>query len=181
MSALVVVVLSAVYTKRAIDRRLASVHVEEEVQVEEQHYLLGSSSSSHGEEESQAGVPAGGEGCAGRAHRGVMVSVETPVLVRRASSAEQPASGRLVQQQQQQPLRTLGGTSSSSSQPSWGSGVAVKLGFGWAGGRKLKVSEDLESDAAVPLHSGSPPGAGDCEGSCGGGASKAMRVNRNGH
>lgn len=59
VSALVVVVLSAVYTRRAIDRRLAHVHVHEEVRVEEQHVLLGADAM----------------------HRGVVVSVERPVVL----------------------------------------------------------------------------------------------------
>lgn len=66
VSALVVMVLSAVYTKRAIDRRLAHVHVHEEVQVEEQHLLLGSRQAS--------------------TSSGVVVSVETPVVVAAGSS-----------------------------------------------------------------------------------------------
>lgn len=60
-------VLSAVYTKRAIDRRLAHVHVHEEVRVEEQHFLLG--------------------GAQDTAQRGVLVSVETPVVVADGSSS----------------------------------------------------------------------------------------------
>jgi hypothetical protein len=45
VSALVVVVLSAVYTKRAIDRRLAHVHVYEETQVRGQ--MTGSGGECH--------------------------------------------------------------------------------------------------------------------------------------
>eukprot|EP00878_Enallax_costatus_P004668 GHUV01004916.1.p1 GENE.GHUV01004916.1~~GHUV01004916.1.p1 ORF type:complete len:449 (+),score=138.08 GHUV01004916.1:667-2013(+) len=71
VSALVVVVASAVYTKRAIDRRLAHVHVHEEVRVEEQHFLLG--------------------GVQDTAQRGVMVSVETPVVVADGSGTSREA------------------------------------------------------------------------------------------
>lgn len=62
VTAVVVVVLSAVYTKRAIDRRLAQLQVHEEVRVEEQHFLLGEA-----------------EGGTAGPH-GVVVSVETPLL-----------------------------------------------------------------------------------------------------
>jgi hypothetical protein len=179
VSALIVVVLSAVYTKRAIDRRLASVHLEEEVHVEEQHYLLGSGSN-HGDEETPrfgapvVGAPAG----EASTHRGVMISVETPMLVRRSSSAE--AGSR---SSQQQPLRTL----DTNSQPSWGARVASRLGFGAGssvGTRKVKVTDDFDvEDFSVPLH-GNQSGSGS-EGGSGVGssssASKATCINRNGH
>lgn len=181
VSALVVVVLSAVYTKRAIDRRLASVHVEEEVHVDEQHYLLGAGSSQEDEESQRlgsaavAGAPAG-EGEAS-AHRAVMISVETPMLVRRSSSAD---PGSRAGQQQQQPLPMLG---DGSNHQSWGARVVRKLGFGGGAGRKLKVSEDLECDAAVPLHLDSPGSSNDGGSGVGnsGNGSKSNCINRNGH
>jgi hypothetical protein len=79
VSALAVVVLSGVYTKRAIDKRLAQVHVHEEVEVEEQHFLLGSGSSSGG------GAAADGE--EREVMRQVVVSVEAPQYVVERSSA----------------------------------------------------------------------------------------------
>lgn len=182
VSALIVVVLSAVYTKRAIDRRLASVHLEEEVHVEERHYLLGSGSN-HGDEEAPrfgaavATAPAGESEAS--THRGVMISVETPMLVRRSSSTE--AGSR---SSQQQPLRTL----DTNSQPSWGARVASRLGFGGGSSsvstRKVKVTDDFDAeDFAVPLH-GNQSGSGS-EGGSGVGssssASKATCINRNGH
>jgi hypothetical protein len=79
VSALAVVVLSGVYTKRAIDKRLAQVHVHEEVEVEEQHFLLGSS----------GGAAAAAEGDDGEVMRGVVVSVEAPrYVVERSGSRE---------------------------------------------------------------------------------------------
>jgi hypothetical protein len=145
VSALIVVVLSAVYTKRAIDRRLASVHIEEEVVVDEQHFLLGASGSSHDDEETAltastaAGAPAGEHG----SRHGVMISVETPMLVVRRSSSE-PGS------KQQQPLRTLG-DSSGVNQLGWGARVASRLGLGAGSSsgstRKLKVTDDFDADA----------------------------------
>jgi hypothetical protein len=180
VSALIVVVLSAVYTKRAIDRRLASVHLEEEVHVEEQHYLLGSGSNYGDEETPPFGAPVPGAPAGeseSSTHRGVMISVETPMLVRRSSSAE--AGSR---SSQQQPLRTL----DTNSQPSWGARVASRLGFGAGSGggtRKVKVTDDFESEGfSVPLH-GNQSGSGS-EGGSGVGsssASKATCINRNGH
>jgi hypothetical protein len=175
VSALIVVVLSAVYTKRAIDRRLASVHVEEEVIVDEQHFLLGASSSSHDDEEtaltaSAAGAPAGESG----SRHGVMISVETPMLVVRRSSSE-PGS------KQQQPLRTLG-DSSGANQLGWGARVASRLGLGAGTSsgstRKLKVTDDFDADAPTQLQQ--PGGFGDPVGSSSH-SSKACCKNRNGH
>lgn len=174
MSALIVVVLSAVYTKRAIDRRLASVHVEEEVVVDEQHFLLGASSSSHDDEEtaltaSGAGAPAGEHG----SRHGVMISVETPMLVVRRSSSE-PGS------KQQQPLRTLG-DSSGANQLGWGARVASRFGLGAGSSsstRKLKVTDDFDTDAPTvpqqPTEFGDPVGSSSH-------SSKACCKNRNGH
>ena len=148
VSALIVVVLSAVYTKRAIDRRLASVGVQEEVQVEEQHYLLGSEEPS-GFGGGLAVAPAGHDDSS--THRGVMVSVETPVLVRRSSSCGDASKLHSQHQQQlQQPLHTL----TDAATGNWGLRVAQKLGFsaGSSGRQKLKASEDLEADATGAMH-----------------------------
>lgn len=192
VSALIVVVLSAVYTKRAIDKRLASVHVEETVQVQEQHtFLLGgrSSTASHDDEEAAAGsahgngVSTGGQAPAGEGgvRHGVMISVETPMLVVRSrSSSSEPGS-------KQQPLRTLG-ANPAGSQLGWGARVASRLGLGAAGSsgstRKLKVTDDFDSDMMAPLHPQHQPGVmGDGAGSSTSTSSsvKPCCKNRNGH
>jgi hypothetical protein len=85
VSALAVVVLSGVYTKRAIDKRLAQVHVHEEVEVEEQHFLLGSSGG--------AAAATEGDDNEGGVMRGVVVSVEAPrYVVERNGSRGVPAT-----------------------------------------------------------------------------------------
>jgi hypothetical protein len=187
VTALIVVVLSAVYTKRAIDKRLASVHVEEEVHVEEQHhhYLLGSGSQSgDGDLEEELGPRSGpaaageGDGLHGsgsNARRGVLVSVETPMLVVHRASSSGGSSRGPQQQSQQQQLRTV---AVDGRQPGWGARVAQKLGFGPGSSsdakpRKLKVSEDLDGDSFVVPKHGEPHGVG------GGGSSSSSSSARN--
>jgi hypothetical protein len=196
VSALIVVVLSAVYTKRAIDKRLASVHIEEEVQVEEQHqhYLLGSGSQSgDGDTDEELGArsgppavaAAGGEdglhSSGSGVRRGVLVSVETPMLVVHRTSINGGSSRAKQQPQQQQQLRTV---AVDSRQPGWGARVTQKLGFGagssmTAKPRKLKVSEDLGGDSFVVPRHGDPHGVGGDGGSAS--SSSSNRVNRDMH
>lgn len=176
VSALIVVVLSAVYTKRAIDRRLANVHVEEEVQVEEQHYLLGASSSREIDDEEARLADSS-------AQRGVMISVETPRLIVRRSRSSGDASKMQVFQGQlhqplQQPLRTL----ASSPPGNWGSRFAQRLGFSSGSSKKVKAAEDAEDVAACSNHSAHPgsstPPTAAVSSSNG---SKTTCINRNGH
>jgi len=174
VSALIVVVLSAVYTKRAIDKRLANVHVEEEVQVEEQHYLLGASSSREIDDEEAR--------LADSSTQRVMISVETPRLIVRRSSSSGDANKMQALQGQlhqplQQPLRTL----ASSPPANWGTRFAQRLGFNSGSSKKVKAAEDAE-DAAGGNHSAHPgsstPPTAAVSSSNG---SKTTCVNRNGH
>jgi hypothetical protein len=132
VSALAVAVLSGVYTKRAIDKRLAQVHVHEEVEVEEQHFLLGSSAA--------AAAAEGGDDM--DVMRGIVVSVEAPrYVVERTSSREVDAAGSAYGE-------GLGEDS----------GAGRVQGGGLFGGRwlrlfkqKARVSEDDEAGRNRPL------------------------------
>jgi hypothetical protein len=132
VSALAVVVLSGVYTKRAIDKRLAQVHVHEEVEVEEQHFLLGSS----------GGATAAADGNDVGVMQGVIVSVEAPrYVVERSGSREVPA--------------TVGAVGEGLGEDS---GAGRGRGGGLFGGRwlglfkqKVRVSEDGEAGRNRPL------------------------------
>uniref|UniRef100_A0A383WAN4 VTT domain-containing protein n=1 Tax=Tetradesmus obliquus TaxID=3088 RepID=A0A383WAN4_TETOB len=130
VSALAAVVLSGVYTKRAIDSRLAAVHVHEEVAVEEQHLLLGSSSSNGG---------GGADGTEGDAMRGVVVSVEAPryVVERSSSSSSREVAGAVY---------GAGEGSEGGAGRGWVSGV---LGGTWLGvfRQKARVSGDEDEEA----------------------------------
>lgn len=141
------VVLSAVYTKRAIDKRLASVNVQEEVHVEEQHFLMEPGGGEDGDEEA-----AGAAASSSRAPAGVVISVEAPrLIVRRSSSAGEMMHSNKQPQQQALSRPLSGGAAASSS--SWGARMAHTLGFG-AGSSTRKLKEEREGDdclSSVPL------------------------------
>ncbi|KAF6253530.1 snare associated Golgi protein-domain-containing protein [Scenedesmus sp. NREL 46B-D3] len=172
VSALAVVVLSGVYTKRAIDKRLAQVHVHEEVEVEEQHFLLGSGGGS------AAAAAADGEG--GEAMQRVVVSVEAPRYVVERSNSREVA---------------VGGHGEGMEEDDHGAGRG--WGGGMFGGRwlrlfkqKARVSEDEEVGQHVAVgHSNDLPAAGvgrqagSCSGhgSSGGAADSAAGPAAHGH
>eukprot|EP00882_Tetradesmus_deserticola_P017294 GHRQ01018524.1.p1 GENE.GHRQ01018524.1~~GHRQ01018524.1.p1 ORF type:complete len:383 (+),score=132.56 GHRQ01018524.1:91-1239(+) len=126
VSALAAMVLSGVYTKRAIDKRLAQVHVHEEVAVEEQHLLLGRSSS----------VAADGGDEDGEAIRAVVVSVEAPRYVVERSSSRGVADGVYA-------ARVEDGEGAAGN--GWGAGV---FSGRWLRlfGQKARVSGDGEAE-----------------------------------
>jgi hypothetical protein len=141
VSALAVVVLSGVYTKRAIDKRLAQVHVHEEVAVEEQHYLLGGSGSSGG------GAAAADEEVEGM--RGVVVSVEAPRYVVERSSNSSGSNRELAAAAFAEEHNSIG----VGTVKGWGRGVSGAIGGRWLGlfKQKARVSEDEEAGRIQPL------------------------------